>query len=75
MFSFRDLAARIIDRARGELEAELHARSFPEAIPIPMADWLAQLPQAGPPPPDAPDDDDYGTEPDDGFYEDFDLRR
>jgi hypothetical protein len=75
MFNFRDLADRIIASAREGLEADLRAKNYPDAKPIPMREHLAQLDAqaAAAPPPDVPDEDD-DTDPDDA-YEDFDCRR
>lgn len=77
MFSFRSLAARIIDRARGELEADLRARNYPETAPIPMAQWLAQLGPVVPLPQDEPDTPMGDRPEDEGWedFEDFDRRR
>ena len=74
MLSVRTLAARMIEQAVSELEADLHALRYPETPPIAMDEWLAHLdarPAEAPAPfPDFPD-----GRTDDGFWEDFDRRR
>jgi hypothetical protein len=78
MPNLRELARKMVERARQDIRDDLRARRLPEAAPIPMTDWLAQLDarvaqQTNPPP---PEDDDEGEGEEDSFdWEDFDRRR